>query len=95
MRDKLLSMLKCSYCDSGFVLGSGSMINGYLRCGCGEYKIKDGILLLKEQGLELKFWTRKVYGLVLWLQKIFYLNFYQSMRLMYWMSFGSEKLWFQ
>jgi len=94
--DKNLKILRCPFCGGDFGLKKGDMWNGILECGCDEFGMVDGILILKRNTKkELGFWSRNWLGVVVGLQRLLGLNFGISMRLMELGTWGPERLWFK
>ena len=68
---------------------------GEVECGCGISEISEGILLLRRREVkELRFFTRKLYKMVLYLRNIFNLNFEQSLKILKFFSvYREERMW--
>ncbi len=53
MKTKLLELMNYPYCGTEFNIGDileskkGEVINGYVKCGCSEFPVLEGILTLK------------------------------------------------
>ena len=53
MKTKLFELMNCPYCGTEFSIGDvleskkGEIVNGYIKCGCSEFPILEGILNLK------------------------------------------------
>lgn len=53
MKIEFLELMKCPYCGTDFEIGDifegkeGEVVTGYVRCGCSEFTILEGILNLK------------------------------------------------
>lgn len=106
MKIEDLNIVCCPFCleklqlrnVSQFYQGDKKNIRfGEVECGCGISKIIEGILLLRKREVkELRFFTRKLYKIILYFRNIFNLNFEQCLKTLKFISvYREERLWFK
>lgn len=104
MKVEDLNIVCCPFCldkirlrnVSQFYEGDKKNIRfGRVECGCGVSKIIEGILLFRKREVkEFRFFTRKLFKVVLYFRSIFDLNFEQCLEFLKFVSvYRDEKLW--
>lgn len=104
MKVEDLNIVCCPFCLEKIRLGNVSQFYeddkknirfGEVECSCGISKIIEGILLFRKREVkEFRFFTRKLFRVVLYFRSIFDFNFEQCLKFLKFVSvYRDERLW--